>query len=73
MIRYRHISHWLAGGVAGWFALSNPLVMLGIIVLFVAYQAIQEYNKKGDSQWDILEFIAGFSILLVTNIIWRLI
>jgi len=73
VLRFRSPFHWLAGGVAGWVALSHPLVMLGIIVMFVSYQAIQEYNEKGDSQWDMLEFIAGFFILLITNVVWRLI
>lgn len=68
--RYRHIGHYLAGALAAWVGMDNPILAIGMILSFFGYEIYQGYRKKDMGYWDMLEFtvtlfvVAGILMVL---------
>lgn len=70
---YRHFAHYLAGGVAAWIGMDNPILALALVLSFFGYEAWQGYRKKDMGYWDMLEFVVVFFIVATGLKIWEVI
>lgn len=68
---YRHFSHYLAGGIAAWIGMDNPILALGLIIAFFLYEIWQGYRKKDMGYWDMLEFVVVLYVVATGLKIWE--
>jgi len=68
---YRHFGHYLAGGVAAWVGMDNPILASGLVLSFFLYEIWQGYRKKDMSYWDMLEFVVSFYVVVTGLYIWK--
>lgn len=71
MIKYRNAFHYVAGGIAGWLALENPICGLGLILTFLVYEAMNDWRKVDWSYHDILEFMIALFVVVTGLKIWE--
>lgn len=70
--KFRHPAHYVAGGIAGWFLIDNPIGAIGLILIFYLYEIWQGYRKKDMSYWDMLEFAVSAYVVATGLYIWGL-
>lgn len=68
---YRHFGHYLAGGVAAWIGMDNPILALALVLSFFLYEIWQGYRKKDMGYWDMLEFVVTFFVVATGLQIWQ--
>lgn len=72
-MRYRNAFHYIAGGIAGWFLITNPLASIGLMLAFMIYEIAQDWRKNDWSFHDILEFVVVFYVVATGLNIWEMI
>ena len=72
MLRYRNAAHYLAGILTAMSAQVSWALVLGGLLIFMAYQLNEDWHLRDRAYHDILEFSIGYYLAVAGMIVWRL-
>lgn len=70
-LKYRSAFHYIAGGISAWITTIFPLLGFSLILVFLVYEAMNDWRKGDDSYHDVLEGMIGIFTVATGLGIWH--
>lgn len=72
-MKYRNAFHYVAGGIVAWLGFDHSILALTLALIFLIYQAMNDWRKIDHSYHDILEFLIGAYVVAAGLNIWEIV
>lgn len=72
-LKYRNFAHYLVGILTAMSSLVNWVLPVIGCIGFMVYELNEDWHRKDEAYYDVLEFLVGFFIAVTGLIIWEVI